>query len=135
GVEYVSLDALLAASDVVSLHLPLTLQTRNMIGRAEFAAMKDGALLINLARGEVVDQEALTEALASGKLGGAGLDVFASEPIDPADPVLRLDNVILSPHIAGTTEESRLRMMQSTFENIRRVATGQRPLNVVNGVE
>jgi glyoxylate reductase len=134
GISFRDMDTLLAVSDVVSLHVPLTSETQNMIGERELASMKQGALLLNLARGEVVDEAALAAALRSGHLGGAGLDVFAKEPFNPDNPLLQLDNVVLSPHIGGTTDESRLRMMHMTFENMRRVLNGEKPENVVNGV-
>jgi D-3-phosphoglycerate dehydrogenase len=107
GFEYVStLEELLRRSDIVSLHLRSSDQTRGMFGEDQFALMKTGAILINTARGDMVDEQALASALASGKLLGAGLDVFAQEPIAKTSPLLGLDNVVLSPHTAGTTPEA-----------------------------
>ena len=107
GFEYVaSLEELLSRSDIVSLHLRSSDQTRGMLGHKQFATMKNGAILINTARGDIVDEDALVTALASGKLLGAGLDVFAQEPVAKTGPLLGLDNVVLSPHTAGTTPEA-----------------------------
>ncbi len=135
GVEYASLEDLLRASDIVTLHVPLTPETRHLIDRERLALMKPEAYLLNLARGEVVDEEALAEALEQGRIAGAGLDVFAREPVDPDNPLLRSDRVILSPHVAGGTNESRVRMLQVTVDNITRVLSGEKPRFVVNGVE
>jgi phosphoglycerate dehydrogenase-like enzyme len=119
-----SLQALLSGSDIVSLHVPATDQTRRMIDAAALAAMKPGAILINTARGELVDQAALVEALRSGRLAGAGLDVFASEPIDPADPLLSLPNVVLAPHMAWLTPETLARSLDVAMDNCRRLRDG-----------
>ncbi len=135
NVSYREMDDLLRSSDIVSLHVPLTDRTEKLIGSEELAAMKQGSILLNLARGEVVDELALAEALASGHLSGAGIDVFSEEPVNPENPLLAAPNVMLSPHIAGTTDESRGRMIEMTLANIRRVLTGEKPRNVVNGVE
>ncbi len=135
GAEGMELEELLRVSDIVSLHVPLTPQTRHLIDAERLSLMKPEAYLLNLARGEVVDEEALAAALAEGRLAGAGIDVFAREPVDPANPLLSSDRVILSPHIAGGTNESRVRMLQVTMENITRVLSGEKPLYVVNGVE
>lgn len=135
GVEYAELDDLLRSSDIVTLHVPLTPETRHLIDRERLALMKPDAYLLNLARGEVVDEEALAEALLEGRLAGAGLDVFAREPVDPENPLLKSDRVILSPHVAGGTNESRVRMLQVTIDNVIRVLSGEKPRFVVNGVE
>lgn len=109
GVEMVSLDELFARSDYISLHLPKTKETANMIGREQFAKMKDGVRIINCARGGIIDEEALYEALTSGKVAGAALDVFAEEP--PTDwKLVQLDNVICSPHIGASTKEGQGRV-------------------------
>ncbi|MBC7246265.1 MAG: hydroxyacid dehydrogenase [Actinobacteria bacterium] len=134
GVEYAGLEDLLRASDIVTLHVPLTGETHHLIDRDRLALMKPGAYLLNLARGEVVDEEALAEALDEGRLAGAGLDVFGEEPVNPANPLLRSDKVILSPHVAGGTNESRVRMLQVTLDNVTRVLSGEKPRFVVNGV-
>ena len=105
-----------------------------MIGREEIAKMKKGAILLNLARGEVVDTEALAEALKSGDLSGAGVDVYDPEPIKPGNPLIGLENVILTPHVAGRTTESKVRSLKICFENIARVIRGETPINIVNGL-
>ena len=112
----VGFEALLAESDVVSLHVPLTPATRNMIGPAQLAALRPGSVLINAARGGVVDEAALIEALRSGRLGGAALDVFEHEPLDAArgSAFADLPNLLLTPHIAGVTEESNVRVSEVT---------------------
>lgn len=110
----VSLDGLFDISDVISLHVPLTATTRHMIGAAQFAAMKDDAVLINASRGGVVDEEALARALRDGKIGGAALDVFEEEPLtaEAGARFADLPNLILTPHIAGVTEESNARVSE-----------------------
>jgi D-3-phosphoglycerate dehydrogenase len=109
GVKLVTLDELLAGSDYISLHLPKTKESAQMIGAEEFARMKDGVRIINCARGGIIDEDALYEALTSGKVAGAALDVFAEEP--PTDwKLLKLDNVISSAHIAATTKEAQARV-------------------------
>ena len=110
----VSLDGVLALADVVSLHVPLTDATRNMIGAKQLAAMKPGAILINAARGGVVDEAALAEALKDGQLGGAALDVFETEPLsaEAGAKFAGVANLILTPHIAGVTEESNVRVSE-----------------------
>lgn len=117
-----TLDFLLASADVVSLHCPLTPDTRNLLSAPQLAAMKPGAILINTARGGIVDESALAEALGSGHLGGAAIDVFTSEPIDNATAVLfaGLPNIILTPHVAGVTVESNKRISALTAENVMR---------------
>jgi D-3-phosphoglycerate dehydrogenase / 2-oxoglutarate reductase len=121
------LDALLRRADILSLHCPLTPQTRGIIGRTQLQSMPAGALLINTARGALVDEDALVEALRSGHLGGAGLDTFATEPPDPGHPLLKLDNVICTPHIAGATRESLLRVGTIAATNIVRHLRGEAP--------
>ncbi len=134
GVERMNLEELLRASDIVTLHVPLTPETTGIIGRDRLAMMKPGAYLLNLARGEVVDETALAEALEEGRLAGAGIDVFTQEPIKPDNPLLASDKVFLSPHVSGGTNESRVRMLAVTVENVERVLAGEKPLYVVNGV-
>jgi D-3-phosphoglycerate dehydrogenase / 2-oxoglutarate reductase len=112
------LDVLLAESDVISLHCPLTDQTRNLIGARELERMKPTALLVNTARGEVVDEPALVKALESGTIAGAGLDSFASEPPAADNPLWKLPNVIVSPHVAGVTEEARREVSLQTVRNV-----------------
>jgi phosphoglycerate dehydrogenase-like enzyme len=121
------MDILLGQSDYVVLCLPLTPENRHMIGRQTFAAMKRTAFLINLSRGGLVDRDALEEALASGQIAGAGLDVFWEEPVDPDDPVFRY-NVFATPHIAGSTDVSIGGIVKAVAENIRRLERGEEPL-------
>jgi phosphoglycerate dehydrogenase-like enzyme len=134
GVEYSPLPALLKSSDIVSLHVPLTDSTRNMVGAEELSTMKSGAYLINVGRGKLVDEAALADALREQVIAGAATDVFAEEPPSAADPLLQVqeDNMLLSPHIAGVSSESAHRIMLMAVENIGRVLAGQDPLYVVN---
>jgi len=129
--KYRSLDELLAISDFITVHPPLTPETRHLIDSVAFSKMKPGARLINVARGPVVDEQALVDALRSGHLSGAGLDVFEDEPqIHPG--LLELDNVIVLPHIGGATREERRKGRLQAAENIARVFSGDIPLNPVN---
>jgi len=131
GVRFRLLRELLRTSDVVSLHVPLNASTRAMIGGAELALMQPSAILINTSRGAVVDEIALEDALAKGRLAGAGLDVFAEEP-PPADhPLFRLDTVVLTAHLAGPTWESNTARLRNAFDNVQRVARGEPPLWVI----
>ena len=131
GIKLVSLDDLLAQSDFVSLHLPLTPQTTRLIDARRLALMKQGAYLINTARGGLVDEDALFEALQTGKLGGAGLDVRAPEP--PTDSRFSmLENVLLTPHVAGLTDGRRLACGTMAATGILRVLHGERPEGLVN---
>ncbi|HWA63260.1 MAG TPA: 2-hydroxyacid dehydrogenase [Caulobacteraceae bacterium] len=123
--RFVPLPQLLAEADIVSLHAPLTDETRGLIGREAIAAMKPGAILINTARGDLVDEAALAEALSTGRLGGAGLDVFAREPVEPDNPLLGLPNVVLAPHMAWLTPETLERSLVAAFDNCRRLAAGE----------
>lgn len=127
GFTYVdSLDELLARADVISLHLLGSDRTRGMIGAREFGKMKEGAIFINTARGEIVDETALVEALRTGKLLGAGLDVFAREPVEPENPLLRLPNVVLTPHTGGTTPEALSNGLMRCADNVERfLKTGE----------
>ena len=131
AAEWRDLPDLLAESDVVSLHVPLTAETESMIDAAAIARMKRGAVLINTARGGLVDQEALATALRSGHLRAAGLDVFASEPVEADNPLLRLDNIVVSPHVAWLTQETIERSLGLAVENCRRVAAGEPLLHQV----
>ncbi len=123
----VTLDRLLRESDFVSLHVPLTPQTRRMIDSAALRTMKRGAILINTARGTVVDQRALVRALRAGRLGGAGLDVTDPEPIALDDPLLGLDNVVITPHIGSASRATRERMGEIAVRNILAVLAGRLP--------
>jgi len=130
GVHFRSLSELLAEADIVSLHTPLTAATTKLIDRDRLASMRPGAILINTARGGLVDQFALIDALRSGHLAAAGLDVFATEPpVD--DPLLRLDNVVVLPHIAWLTVNTLQRSLAVAVENCRRLAAGETLLHRV----
>jgi phosphoglycerate dehydrogenase-like enzyme len=131
-VQYKPLDDLLKLSDIVSLHVPLTEQTRGLISERELGLMKFSAVFINVARGECVDEAALARRLREKKLAGAGIDVFTVEPVPRDHPLLGLENVILTPHIAGATSEVRQRVTQMAVGNIVRVLRGEEPLYVVN---
>jgi phosphoglycerate dehydrogenase-like enzyme len=131
GVRFRLLRELLGTSDYVSIHVPLNASTRHMIGAAELALMKPLAVLINTSRGPVVDEAALTRALADGKLFGAGLDVFDREPPPPDNPLFSLDNVLLTAHFAGPTYDNNVARLRNAFDNVQRVQRGERPLWVV----
>jgi len=134
GVEYAELGDLLSRSDVVSIHVPLTPETQGMIGRDEIAKMKPRAILINTSRGGLIDEEAVLEAIKKKRLGGAGFDVFKSEPLPPENIFAGIENVILSPHIGGGTMEGLQNMTRLAGSNMALVIDGERPLNVVNDV-
>jgi phosphoglycerate dehydrogenase-like enzyme len=135
GVEFLGspehLHELVSDADYVSIHVPLTPATRNMIDADCLRAMKRTAAVINVARGPIVDQPALVDALREGRLACAGLDVFAVEPIPADDPIRALDNVVLTPHVAGQTYATSRRRGKAAAENIRRVAAGGEPEYVV----
>jgi phosphoglycerate dehydrogenase-like enzyme len=124
---------LLAESDIVSLHLPLTAATDKLINRDALAAMKPHAVLVNTSRGGVIDELALVDALRDGRLAAAGLDVFASEPVDPDNPLLRLDNVVVTPHVTWYTADTMRRYLVQAVDNCRRLRDGGELINVVNG--
>ena len=128
----VALDELLRESDFVTLHVNLTEETRGLMGVREFALMKRSAYLINTARGQVVDQAALTDALTSGRIAGAALDVFEREPLPADDPLARLPNVILLPHIGSGTKETRAAMLDLAIDNLLTALRGERPQCLVN---
>jgi len=131
GVEFVELDRLFRTSDVVSLHCPLTPQTRNLVNAERLALMKPSAMLINTSRGPLVDEWALAAALGAGRIAGAGLDVLSSEPPEPDNPLLRARNCYITPHIAWATKAARQRLLTAVVENIAAFLAG-RPQNVVN---
>jgi len=128
GLRLVTLDELLAVSDIVTLHPRVTPQTRGMIGRKQIAAMRDGAYIVNTTRGQVLDYAALHDALVSGKLAGAALDTFDPEPPPPDLPLLQLPNVTLSPHIAGASRYSTHKAAAMIAEEIVRMLDGRPPL-------
>lgn len=132
GVRLVDLDTLLGASDFVSIHCPLTDATRGLIGRRELALMKPDAYLINTARGGIVDEEALHEAIVSGRLAGAALDCFAAEPIRQPPPIAELDTVLLAPHCIAWTSELFRDIGRAACQGMIDLAEGRRPRGVVN---
>jgi glycerate dehydrogenase len=131
AVELVELDAIFRRSDVVSLHCPLTPETQQFVDRRRLALMKPSAFLINTSRGPLVDQQALAEALNSGRIAGAGLDVLSTEPPPPDNPLLGARNCFITPHIAWATKAARERLLRTVVENVRAFLDG-RPQNVVN---
>ena len=132
GVERVSLDELAARSDYVSVHTLLNDETRHLIGEKFFARMKPTAVVINTSRGPVVDEAALTRALEAKRLAGAALDVWEKEPIDKDNPLLKMDNVIATPHAAYFSSPAVAQVPKRCGEEVARVLTGQRPLHVIN---
>ncbi len=133
GVEPVpSLEELLRRADAVTLHVPLTPETRHLIDAARLAQMKPGAILVNAARGGLVDEAALLVALESGRLFGAGLDVFEVEPLSPQNPLLSLENVVATPHIASSTTAGRERIWTTALTQALQVLRGERPPYLVN---
>ncbi len=132
GVEFAPLDTVLAESDVLSLHLLATPETEGLIGAAELDATKPGVIVINTARAELIDEAALVERLASGRIAAAGLDVFATEPLPADDPLTRLDNVVLAPHIGFNTPEAVVAMLDIAIDNLVAYFAGA-PINVVAG--
>jgi phosphoglycerate dehydrogenase-like enzyme len=131
GVRFVLLTELLRASDIVTLHVPLDDSTRHLIGARELAMMRPSAVLINTCRGPVVDEGALSQALRTGQIAGAGLDVLVEEPPAPDHPLFSLPNVTLTPHSAGPTWENWTGRFRNGFDNIQRVAAGGRPRWVI----
>jgi phosphoglycerate dehydrogenase-like enzyme len=122
---YVSLESLVSEADILSLHIPLTDETHRLFGADMIAKMKPGAILVNAARGELVEERALATALRNGSLAGAALDVFATEPATPNNPLLQLSNVVVTPHVAWLTPETIDRSLQVVIENVRRLQANQ----------
>ena len=135
GIQLVGLKQLLKESDFVTVHVSLNKETRGMIGEKELNLMKHTAYLINTSRGPVVDEGALVAAITKGKIAGAGLDVFENEPIEPDNPLLGFDNVVLSPHIAGGSVEALNATALTVSEEAIRILNGQVPKNLVNKSE
>lgn len=127
-----TLDELLERSDVVSVHAPVTEETAGMIGPAEFERMREGVIFLNTARAKLHDTDALVAALQSGKVGGAGLDHFEGEWLDPAHPLAQMDSVVLTPHIGGATYDTETNHTRTIAEDLCRLLAGARPLNIVN---
>ena len=137
GAAFEALEQLLASSDIVSIHVPVTAETENMVDAEFLAAMKPGSILINTARGEIVHQEALAEALVSGHLAAAGLDTLSPEPVSSDHILLNLPQeasrrIVFSPHIGGVSEGTFYRAHRMVWENIARVVAGDAPINIVN---
>ena len=130
--RWMPLDELLASTDILSLHLPLAPETRHLINEAALARMRQTAVLINTARGPLVDQAALLKALRAGQIAGAGLDVYEREPLPAGDPLSGLPNVVLTPHIAAGTVDALETKMAACFDNMLRVARGQPAHDVIN---
>jgi D-3-phosphoglycerate dehydrogenase len=135
GLTYHSLDEVIAQSDVITIHTPLAPQTENLINAERIAKMKPNVIIINVSRGAIVDEAALAKALKEKRIQGAGLDVYAEEPINAKNPLLDAPNIILTPHIAGATNESRARIGDMIIDNVVRVLRGEEPINIVNGVK
>jgi glycerate dehydrogenase len=130
--QYVDLDTLLATSDVIALHCPLFPETQGIINKDTIAKMKDGVIILNNSRGPLVVEQDLADALNSGKVYAAGLDVVSTEPINPNNPLLTAKNCIITPHISWAPKESRQRIMDCAVENVKAYIAGS-PINVVNG--
>jgi len=131
GVKFRLLRELLRRSDFVSLHVPLNASTKHMIGKAELALMKPSAILVNTARGPVIDEKALCETLSQHKIFGAGLDVFDEEPPPADNPLFKLDNVVLTAHFAGPTSDNHVARFRNAFDNVERMLRGEKPFWVV----
>jgi phosphoglycerate dehydrogenase-like enzyme len=131
-VHWSTLNEVLKNSDIVSLHLPLTSATEKMIDAEALAKMKPGAILVNTSRGQIIDEDALVDALRSGKLAAAALDVFAEEPVAPDNTLLSLDNVLLTPHVSWYTADTMARYLTAGINNCRRLHAGLAPYSVVN---
>jgi len=134
SVRPAGLETLLKASDIVTLHVPLSGETRNLIGRRELSLMKKGSILINCSRGGIVDEGALSRALDSGHIAGAGIDVFEKE-FNPSNPLFKNPRAIVTPHVAGHTKEARMRIMSSLVDDIKLALSGGTPKNLVNKSE
>jgi len=132
GIEYRPLDDLLRESDFVSLHTPLTPYTRHLINAEMLKLMKPSAILVNTARGAVIDEEALIVALKENWIAGAGLDVYEKEPIDPKNPLLELDNTVLVPHMGSATTQTRSAMSELAARNLLAVLRGTPPPSWLN---
>ena len=126
-----SLDELIRWSEIISIHIPATPETMKLISKEHIEAMRDGVYIVNTARGKVVDEEALIEALKSGKIRGAALDVFMNEPLSTDSPLCEMDNVILTPHLGASNLEGMQRMALQVAEGVLRVIKGKEPSNRV----
>jgi gluconate 2-dehydrogenase len=135
GARYCSMDELLEQSDYIVVMTPLTKETEKLIGREQFAKMKSTAIFINVSRGQIIDEAALIEALQSGSIRAAGLDVFELEPVESDNPLLKLSNVVLMPHVGSATKATRIDMAMLAAENLVAGLSGQVPPNVVKELE
>ncbi|WP_130905515.1 D-glycerate dehydrogenase [Pseudomonas sp. Sample_22] len=133
NAQYRSLSELLQQADFICLTLPLTAETEGMIGAEQFALMRPDSIFINISRGKVVDEAALIDALRTGQIRAAGLDVFEREPLDQDSPLLQLSNVVATPHIGSATHETREAMARCAVDNLLMALAGERPGNLVNG--
>ena len=134
GVRFVSWDEVLSVSDVLTLHMHLTNKTKGILGAKGLSKIKQGAVIINVSRAELIDKQALIDRLNSGHIGGVGMDTHYREPTDPHDPLLTHPRVVATPHMAGSTADAYETAIDHAIENFRRVQSGQKPLWVVNGV-
>lgn len=132
NLTYKPLEELLKEADYVTIHTPLTKETYHMIGEAQLKLMKPTAILINTSRGSVIDEAALIKALREKWIAGAALDVFEEEPVNPANPLLKLDNVVVTPHIGSATKETRFKMAEIAAKNLISVLKGEPPIYLVN---
>lgn len=131
-VKLASLEELLGSSDIISIHTPLTPQSQGIINSETISLMKDGVYLVNTSRGEVIDEAALANALRTGKIAGAGLDVLCGEPPEPGNPLFTLDNVVLTPHVGSDTFDTFSRVFESAVTDILTLFSGSKPQNIIN---
>ena len=134
GIKYRTLDDLLTESDIVTVHVPWIESTRGLIGKNELAKMKKSAILINTARGPIVDEKALVGALKEGNIAGAAVDVFDPEPFTANSEILKFDNVITTPHVGAATLDNYSRVFTFCVANIQRMERNEKPQSVVNGI-
>ena len=132
GIGLTDFDTLLKESDFISIHCPLNDSTRHLIGEREFKKMEKKPIIINTSRGPIIDEKALIDALSKGQVSGAGLDVLEKEPPDPQNPLLKMENVVLSPHVSFYSVESISELKRRTAENVSAVLKGRWPKSVVN---
>ena len=135
GVRAIDFEALLATSDLISIHCILTPETRGLFDAQAFGRMKESAYLIDVSRGAIIDEDALVDALTHGSIAGAGIDVFPVEPLPPGYPLLTLDNVILTSHLAWYTTEAEKRLADECMDRLLEVLDGKRPRNIKNAAD
>jgi len=134
-VTYMELDEVLKNSDIISIHIPLLPETRGFISKRELSLMKPSAILVNVSRGNIVDEAALAEALENNAIAGAGIDVWASEPVNKKNPLLKFDTVVATPHIGAGTRDTLNKVLSLAFGNFSLIEKGNKPKNIVNGVD